>query len=754
MSGKTLGWILAAAGLVAAGTAAMLAGVPRGEHALRAVGPRIISNQTSQPLAIYGQGLRAGDQLTLIDADGKRTQLRLTVVDPGHAYARIAAEALKLPPSVSQAELKASLDDAAPAASLTVVNDAEFVDLTSLALSHDGRWLFAASSTTDSVYAVNLESKAVQMLPAGDGPSALAVWADPAGREWLVVPHRFAPEVWLLSVDGPGRERRVLPGPAMAAGVLVDPQGGVAFIAEQARDTVAALSLPDGSQRWRADVAPNPAAMALFAGRLWVGSLEGGVVDALDPRTGARRARATPDTRTAIIGGHTEAFAKYVMGGRAPRALVGSEQVGRLFVASTGPNTGPNPERMEVAMNGGVGVVTPEAAFLHHLGFNNGVPQALALDEAGGRLYVADIGVGKVRALDVHKLAAGEPDARQALVGEVPIAPPSGFPIVRPAADFGARDRAGVEMHSGPAALALSPDRKTLYALDRFTGTVAVIDTGRISEGAAALREQIPVAPTLGQRTRRLGQILYFTDLGHSAMSCDTCHLEGHGEGVLFEKTHPMRIYRSTTVRGARETPPYFTPATKHSIAETVRDVGDRNRYHNPDLTQEELAALTTFTAEVATLPNPFVGADGAPPESLTLLDGKAGNPRHGLALFEGAAGCAGCHPAPLFTTDQDPVTRGRYLDVGTPKLFPLRTKWQELHFVGAAVPSLLGAWDIFPMLTTGAAGFGLEGEELTISNRFALREVVEKYSGPAHGHADLLGPRDRDDLLAYLLTL
>jgi mono/diheme cytochrome c family protein len=466
------------------------------------------------------------------------------------------------------------------------------------------------------------------------------------------------------------------------------------------------------------------------------------------------QARATPDAQTAILGGHTEPFAKYVMGGRAPRALVGSEQAGRLFVASTGPNTGPNPERMEVAMNGGVGVVTPGAVFLHHLGFDNGVPQALALDEPGGRLYVADIGVGKVRALDVHKLAAGEPDARGALLGEVPIAPPSGFPTARPAADYGVQNRAGVEMHSGPAALALSPDRRTVYALNRFTGTVAVIDAERISEGAAALREQIPVAETLAQRTRRLGQILYFTDLGHSAMSCDTCHLEGHCEGVLFEKTHPMRIYRSTTVRGARETPPYFTPATKHSIAETVHDVGDRNRYHNPDLTQDELAALTTFTAEVATLPNPFVGADGAPPDSLQLLDGKAGNPRHGLALFEGAAGCAGCHPPPLFTTDQDPLTRGRYLEVGTPKLFPLRTRWQELHFVGAAVPSLVGAWDIFPMLTTGAAGFGLDGEELTISNRFALREVVEKYSGPAHGHAELLGPRERDDLLAYLLTL
>ena len=74
-------------------------------------------------------------------------------------------------------------------------------------------------------------------------------------------------------------------------------------------------------------------------------------------------------------------------------------------------------------------------------------------------------------------------------------------------------------------------------------------------------------------------------------MSCDSCHLEGHDEGILFEKTHPLRIYRSPTVRGTRETPPYFTPASTFSLAETSRIVGDRNRYMNPTLTESEVRA-------------------------------------------------------------------------------------------------------------------------------------------------------------------
>ena len=43
-------------------------------------------------------------------------------------------------------------------------------------------------------------------------------------------------------------------------------------------------------------------------------------------------------------------------------------------------------------------------------------------------------------------------------------------------------------------------------------------------------------AQPLGRLERRT-----FADLGRTAMSCDACHIEGHNEGVLFEKTHPLQ---------------------------------------------------------------------------------------------------------------------------------------------------------------------------------------------------------------------
>jgi hypothetical protein len=41
----------------------------------------------------------------------------------------------------------------------------------------------------------------------------------------------------------------------------------------------------------------------------------------------------------------------------------------------------------------------------------------------------------------------------------------------------------------------------------------------------------------------------------------------------------------------------------------------------------------------------------------------------------------------------------------------------------------------------------------LVVDTRFALRAVLEA-SGPQHGNARALAPEERDDLLAFLMTL
>ena len=109
----------------------------------------------------------------------------------------------------------------------------------------------------------------------------------------------------------------------------------------------------------------------------------------------------------------------------------------------------------------------------------------MALDEETGRLYVADTALGLLRAVDASALAAGDGPARRSELWRLAVPPPPGFPLARDAADYGVNGRAGVELHSGPRALVLSASGTQLYALDRFTATVAVVEDVRTRAAAA-----------------------------------------------------------------------------------------------------------------------------------------------------------------------------------------------------------------------------------------------------------------------------
>ncbi len=714
------------------------------------VGPRLVTDETAAPIAVYGEGLATGMKLWLGAPLG--VDLPLVAVDPGHAYGRLPP-ALAIDPAQVEVVVEARLKDGGGRilpgrAALTVVNDAGFPDLRALAAVGAGE-LVAASETTDTLFALKPEGASAQPVPGGDGPSALAAWTDPAKRSWVLVGHRFAPELWLFTRD----EVRKLPAPAGVAGIAV--AGDVACLSDEDRHEVVALDLPSGHERWRAKVSPGPGPLAVAGDLVAVGCRDSGQVELLDLATGAARGSIAPGPGTPILGaGATLGFSRYVVNGGTTRALAWSPRLKRLFLASAGPNLGPNPQRQEVSANSGVAVLDPaKRAYLRHLGFGAGTTQALALDDARGLLYAADVSIGVVRVLDAARLAASDAAAAGSLVQTIPIPPPAAFPLVRPAPELGTHRRAGVELHSGPQALALADGGKTLYVLDRFTGTLAALDVRE--RGKARLAAQAPVVDTLRQRDRRLGQVLYFADVGRTGMSCDACHVEGGPGNLLFAKTHPIRMYRSPSILGSRDTPPYFSPASDFTLEQTAATVGTRNRLHNPSLTPDEVRELAIYAKELAFPPNPFVQADGAPPESIELPDGQRGDPRKGLGLFFGKAACAGCHPAPEFTLDQDPATRGRYLDVGTPDHFPLRTQWQDPVPRGEEIPSLIGSWAIFPMLSTGTAGFGADPSgRLVVTARFPARAVVETPGQRPHGETAGLTAGERNDLLAYLTTL
>lgn len=711
---------------------------------LNAVGPRVISNASSYPLMFWGENLSEGTVAVIRSVPPVR--LPTIKIDDRHLSARLPSD-LPMLPQISAATFGVVLVDVkgstlAGESRLTVVNDLAFE--TPIALELDARGApQVLVKNSDSV--VDAETSARHATC--DRPRAASTF-----RGAQVI----ACESGVLRI---GAEELRLPGDA--ASLAIDEKRALAYVGSFGRDRIFVVSLEEKRVLRELTAGINPSSLALGedGALLIVGNYQSQDVSIIDLATGAGK-RLRPAPGLPIIGGHTEKFSALIMGSTPPRDVVYSDALHLAFVATLGPNIGPNEERMEVSQNGGVSVIDARAGkWLRHVSMLAGVPEALVLDERAGVLYAADGSTGRLVVFDARKLAKDDAAARESIITTIDLPVPAGVPHIRADADFGVEGRSRIGLHFGAKALALSADGARVFVLSRFSGEVAVIDASKIAKKKLALERVTRPFIEDRQPDRRRGEVVYYTDLGNTRMTCDTCHPDGHSGGIMYSKGRPIRIYRAPTCRAIRESPPYFTPSRLPSIRKTVHDVLARNRFQNPVPTEEEIGAATEMTGTFALLPNPFFGPDGALPATLELPDKKIGRPRAGLALFEGKAGCAEdrCHPPPHFTGDQTPPTRGSLHKLGTPMALMLRPKMQDLEKdFGQPPPSLAGVWDQFPLFLSGAGGNEvLPDGTVSATTTFALRAIftVPAWRG-THGQTQTLSAAELDDLLAYLMTL
>jgi hypothetical protein len=214
---------------------------------------------------------------------------------------------------------------------------------------------------------------------------------------------------------------------------------------------------------------------------------------------------------------------------------------------------------------------------------------------------------------------------------------------------------------------------------------------------------------------------------------------------VLYTKTDPRRIYRVSSMRGVRDSAPYFTPARFPTMQIALHRVLDVVRRGTPKPLQSEVLAVSEYTDLLATRPSPFFEPDGAMPQRVG-----DGDPRAGVTVFRTYA-CADCHPPPMFTVDQDEATRGKLFDVGTPEAILLRPELQTLDPIQRPPASLVGVGDVYPLLLSGAGGFAVDERGLVVATD---RAPLEHVLGKGHGRAGELTSEQRRDLIAYLRLL
>jgi len=262
---------------------------------------------------------------------------------------------------------------------------------------------------------------------------------------------------------------------------------------------------------------------------------------------------------------------------------------------------------------------------------------------------------------------------------------------------------------NGPRGLALSPDGQRLFAANYYSGTVAVLDPNE-----AKLLGTVAVGLQPAADAARRGEI-YFHDAMHCFQhwhSCATCHPEGRVDAL------PWDFMRDGIGNGKdvinlvhiEHTSPHNRRATRADPRECMRTGVTGSHFIEPE--PADVDDLVAYAASLEPEPNP------APPPADASARGKA--------LFEGKAGCAGCHPAPYFTD-------------------------RKMHNVGILTPlEPDGKYDTPSLVELyRTAPYFHDGRSATLKDA-----LTKDDPGGPHGHAKSLTPQELEDLIAYLLTL
>jgi mono/diheme cytochrome c family protein len=240
-----------------------------------------------------------------------------------------------------------------------------------------------------------------------------------------------------------------------------------------------------------------------------------------------------------------------------------------------------------------------------------------------------------------------------------------------------------------------------LYAQSREPAALLVLSS--IDLPPPVVKSRIDFAAASVEDT---GHAIFHSNSGGS-LACASCHAEGGEDGRTWNfdmigprRTQSMRI-------GVIGTEPFHWDGDETDLQALIGDVFV-GRMSGPPLAVDQQAALKGFLGGIA--PWPAIPASDA------------ASAARGQALFQGDAGCVGCHTGPKLTVNTSVI-------VGTSNV-PLQ------------VPSLLGVGWRAPWIHDGCAA--------ALADRF----IPGCGGGDLHGHTSQLGPGDVADLVNYLNTL
>lgn len=594
-----------------------------------------------------------------------------------------------------------------------------YLSPTALTASADGRSLYVACATANQVAVVDVATGQVTRRLAMPGsPTGLAVSQD--GSRLYVTCASAQSTVAVVDL-AQGQIGRRLPAGHTAMAPVLSPDGTTLYVCNRFNDEVAWIDLATGQVSRRVRVQREPVAAALtkdgrfllVANHLHNGRADAdtvaAVVSVIDVAAGRvvkelalpngsgvlNDLRVSPDGRYAVV---THILARFHLP---------TTQLERGWM-NTNAKTIIDLTRLEVV----------NTVLLDNVDAGAANPWGIAWSADSRWVVVAHAGTHELSVIDFPALLAK--------LAKLPATLQEGQPVDYIAASrvqadvpndlsflVGVRRRLQLpEPHRGPRAVMLLGTKA--YVANYFSDTVAVVD---VTAGTPQW-QSIALGPKPQMTLERQGEF-YFHDATicfQGWQSCASCH-PGEGrvdalnwdllnDGIGNPKNNKSLVW-------SHQTPPAMSTGVRETAETAVRS-GIKHILFT--VQPEEVAlAIDAYLKSLQPLPSPRLVNGQLSPAA-----------QRGKIVFE-QAGCATCHPPPLFTDL-------KHYDVGTRGRFD--RDQEEFD-----TPTLVELWRTAPYLHDGSAA--------------TLREVLtSRNPQDRHGKTSHLTKEQLDDLEEYLLSL
>ncbi|WZO97013.1 cytochrome c peroxidase [Isosphaeraceae bacterium EP7] len=569
-----------------------------------------------------------------------------------------------------------------------------------LSLSTDGSRLLTANQTSGSVSLVDPRAgEVLHELATGDKPAGVAFSAD-ATR--AAVTHWYGYDLVRLDIkdDRLAIGGRVEVGPE-PRGVVVSPDGKTAYVAVGVANEVVRVDLDAMKVTGRVAVGREPRSLALTpdGSRLIAANSRGRTLSFIDPATFqvVNMAETEGDNQRQLAIDSRGEYAYVVhMKNRGFATTRNSIDQGWVL--------GQRLTRVKLT-----GDETFESLALDPQGEALGDVHGVAITRDGSTVAVSAGGTHEVVILgDARTLPYRTGGSRDLIPGSL------------------LREKGRVRripLGGRPTELAFAPDGPTLYAANYLSDSVQVIDaaTGTLTKTIALGG---PSEPGLARR----GEML-FHDAKRSFnqwYSCNTCHSDGHTNGLDYDTlndgsqdlstAHLRSRKKAPTLRGVASTGPWTWHGWQTSLEDATIESFTKSMQGKAP-TDEEVKALVAYLGTLDHPKNPNLAPDGSLTESA----------RRGEDIYRSPkAACNTCHG-------------GANLTDGKVHLTGLEEPGDAYR--GYNPPSLKGAYDKAPYLH--------DGRSETLRDALKGPHSPEEVTGLGE-----LTEQELDDLIAYVKSL